>query len=133
MPTAVTVQSDADIAQQQRLSEIPGLEVDCGLSALRGSVPKYKKLLGLFADRYDSFPEKIAELASAGELTGMETLVHTLRGAAAILGATDVSESASAVLSALRTKSQVGLVHELSVALARKLANLIDEIRRLPQ
>ena len=133
MPEIVGGQSDEDIAQLQRLSEISGLEIDHGLIALRGSVPKYRKLLNLFADRYHPYPVRIAELATTGNLTEIETIVHTLRGSAATLGATLVSESASALLSALRTRTKADHIHELSTALARKLADLIGEIQRLPE
>ncbi|MCC7310345.1 MAG: PAS domain S-box protein [Sulfuritalea sp.] len=136
-PQADQVAADADKApdasdegRRRRLAEIPGLDIDLGLTMVRGNVAKYTQLAVLFADGYHQHAERIVELLVAGELAAIEPIVHSLRGAAGMLGAVAVSEAAGDVLLALRGSAGTSAIGPLCTRLAEDLTNLISGIRR---
>ncbi|MCX7166873.1 MAG: PAS domain S-box protein [Rhodocyclales bacterium] len=119
-----------DEDERQRLSHVPGLDLDLGLTMLRGNVTKYKRLLVLFADGYQKHAEQILEMLAAGELTTIESIAHSLRGSAGMLGATTVSDAAGAVLAACRGEGGTEQIGPLCTVLADELASLVGGIRQ---
>ena len=121
---------DNDADQRQRLARIPGLDLVLGLTMLRGNVTKYTRLVVLFADGYQKHAEQILEMLAAGELSTIESIAHSLRGSAGMLGATSVSEAAGAVLAACRGDDGTEQIGRLCTTLADELSSLVGGIRQ---
>ena len=92
-------------ALKRRLADVAGLDVDKGIARLRGNQDKFNQVIGLFLQQHAHDVGKIAAALAADQQSGAELLVHSLKGSAALIGATPVAELATALLSALRQHS----------------------------
>ena len=124
-----------DPAEWRRcLACIPGLDSERGLAALRGNVPRYVRLLVLFADSHAPNLASLAERLAAGDLATLGELAHSLKGAAGTIGAMRVANAAAALDAAVR--AGVGArTEEISIqcaALRHDLRAFIASIRTLP-
>jgi len=113
------------------LRAIPGLDVDTGLSFLRGNADKLATVLRLFAERNRGVPADLRGQVESDDFSAIEPTAHSLRGSAAMLGAVALSETAGAVLSALRAGAAPDLIRPLALTLASDLDALLDGIGRL--
>jgi PAS domain S-box-containing protein len=113
----------------QRLATISDLDLEAGLAMIRGNVEKYTRLLGIFVDSNQSHIDRIGALAAAGDLAMMESIAHSLKGSASMLGAVNLAEAARSVLSAIRSRASTDSIPLLSANLTKALASLIDGIR----
>jgi PAS domain S-box-containing protein len=84
-----------DDAVLERLARIPGLDFKAGLHAVRGKLPTYRRLLESLADSHTGDFPRMRELLAAGEAEEARRLAHSLKGAAATLGATAVFQAAA--------------------------------------
>ena len=118
-------------ALKQRLACVPGLDVDRGITRLRGNQQKFDQLIGLFLQQHALDVEKIAAALAADQQNSAELLVHSLKGSAALIGATQVAELATALLSALRQHSGREDIEQHYAALAPRLAALIGGLQQV--
>ena len=87
------------------LAGIRGLDAEFGLQSVRGRVDTYHRLLNKFAYSHnDDFAEMRAQL-DAGHPEEARRLAHSLKGAAATLGATQIQQSAQALELAIKEES----------------------------
>jgi CheY-like chemotaxis protein len=75
--------------------DLPGFDTELALSRMRGNVAHYKRMLGLFAGEFNSFPEKIQAAFADNDLATAKRLAHTLKGSAGTMGAMDVQTQAA--------------------------------------
>ena len=129
-PVAAGAPAINDEDQQRRLAAIPGLDLNHGRAMMRGNMAKYTRLLVLFADGNHQQADQISGMLAAGELAAIESIAHSLKGSAGMLGARNVSEAAGAVLSALHGDAGNGEISELCAVLTEALSGLIDGIRQ---
>lgn len=92
------IETAASAALRAQLQDIPGLDLEQGLHALRNDVPGYVRLLRQFAERHHQDMQQLADTGA----DGARRLAHTLKGAAATLGLTRLSGAAAALEAALR-------------------------------
>jgi CheY-like chemotaxis protein/HPt (histidine-containing phosphotransfer) domain-containing protein len=114
-----------------RLADIPGLDLESGLSVVRGNAEKFARFLTLFADGHEQDVSHLAEWLAAGNLEAIERLAHTLKGSAGNLRADQLAAAAAALLAAVRQGASRAEVGRLAAALGAQLAPLIDGIRRV--
>ena len=96
---------------------------------MRGNVPKYLRLLTLFADSHAPNVTRLGALLAAGERASMAELAHTLKGAAGAIGATRVSETAAALVTTLRAHAGNEEIAAHCAALIAELNSLIEAVR----
>ena len=118
-------------ALKQRLASVPGLDVDQGITRLRGNEQKFDQMIGLFLQQHALDVEKIAAALAAEQQSNAELLVHSLKGSAALIGATQVAELATALLSALRQRSVREDIEQHYAALAPRLGALVDGLQQV--
>lgn len=118
-----------DDDRKRHLSCIPGLDLSAGLATMRGNVGKYSRLLALFAEGYHGHADQIFNMLGAGKLEAIEPIVHSLRGASGMLGASKLSDAANAVLVALENDAGAEEIGTLCAKLAEVLGGLLDGIR----
>jgi CheY-like chemotaxis protein len=103
-PPAAPARSAEDILLE--LAALPGMNVTRGLSVLRGNAVKYLSLLGRLVTSHSGDMRLLTRDLAAGDHETALRLAHTLKGAAATLGADQVSERARVVELWLRQRPQ---------------------------
>ena len=113
------------------LFSIPGLDANGSLQRLRGRKDLYYSILRKFIDIERDFPSRIESELSLANWPVAERTAHSLKGAAAMIGATDLLAHAKQLDLAIRAH-QPGPVLDACVAdLGHCLAQLIDALCRL--
>ena len=121
-------------APAHRLPELPGLDTARGLKFCAGHTESYVQALKLFADLYaDGLPGVGEHLiaASQGSTEALAHEVHTLGGAAAVVGAVGLETLARRLDSMLRRDAQHADVQPGLAALQRALEALVGGLREL--
>ena len=106
-----------------RLAGLPGLDLERGLSMLRGKAEKYLELLGRFVASHAGDMALIEAKLAAGDLPTAVRLAHTLKGTAATIGADGVSALARSVEQTLKAGGD-------PAACAAAIRPQLDELRR---
>ena len=86
---------------------ITGVDTSTGLKRLGGKRERYEALLRKFAEKQAGTVIAVRHALEAGDLSAAEREVHSLKGAAAALGAVALSEAASDVEAALKAGTDV--------------------------
>jgi HPt (histidine-containing phosphotransfer) domain-containing protein len=109
---------------------IAGINTAGGLKRLGGKRERYESLLRKFAEKQAGTVVAVRAALAGGDLLAAEREIHSLKGAAASLGAVALSDAASAAEAALKT--EVGIDAALS-SLENSLDGVVEAIRvRLP-
>ena len=116
-------------ALQQRLTKIPGLDVDKGLGQLRGDEKKLDRIVALFLQEHEFAAGKIAAACAAGEMDQAEHLVHALKGSAGLIGAAPVAELCADLLKAIRQKAGIDASERCRSALTPALDALVEGLK----
>jgi HPt (histidine-containing phosphotransfer) domain-containing protein len=81
--------------QESRLPKsFPGFDLAAGLNRLQGNEGLYKKLLGRLITDYSGAAKDIGAALKAGDMDRVHGLVHSLKGVAGNLAATDLEAAA---------------------------------------
>jgi PAS domain S-box-containing protein len=84
------------------LPEIAGLDAAAGLRRVGGNGDLYSRLLRRFAEGQAGAAQRVREALAAGERAGAEREAHTVKGVAANLGLTGLSDLAAVLERAVR-------------------------------
>ncbi|MDP2828903.1 MAG: response regulator [Sulfuricellaceae bacterium] len=123
---------DGGAELQQRLMEIPGIDLACGLAMMHGNSTKYIQLLNLFADSHEKDAARLTSGLAADDQEEIRQVAHALKGSAGNLGATVMQETAAALDAAIRREAKVAEIERLRATLGAELSALIVAIRLLP-
>jgi len=127
--------SDASPATLAALEKVPGLDSAYGLKALRGKLPSYLRLLGIFVDSHGHDAARIAAALSSGAPQEAERIAHGLKGVSGTLGLQGVYEAAQTLNDALLAPAPqpelAGLVASLGERLAETCGPLTTIIAAL--
>jgi two-component system sensor histidine kinase/response regulator len=104
--------------------QIEGVDTQSALRRTGGNPKRYEMLLRKFAESANV--EEIREAHAAGDTATAARAAHSLKGAAANLGATTVANAAAVVETALKTGQ---IVQPLLDTLATKLRSIVQAIR----
>ncbi len=130
-PTPASVQPDGPArteAALTRLAGMPGMNVPRGLARLLGHADKYLDLLGLFIESHaDDTARLLASLVDGDHATARR-LAHTLKGAAATLGADHLATVAGQLEAQLRSNLTASVrgddIHSETDAINREFSTL---------
>ncbi|MFZ2302866.1 MAG: PAS domain S-box protein [Gallionella sp.] len=103
--------------------EFPGLDAEKAIARMGGE-DTYRTVLEKFIPNQKSAVQSIEDTFAAGDLKTAERLAHTLKGIAATIGATTLSESARRLEMAIR-EDDAGSRQKLIVAAATELDRVI--------
>ena len=98
--TAALAQDSAPLPASTELSELPrmeGLNPSGALAALHGNVEKYLGLVHRFLEYHGHDPDAMRQHLAQGETEAIRRRAHSLRGAAAFLGADRLAATAGAL------------------------------------
>jgi len=87
------------------LAEIPGLDLERGLQALRGRMGSYTRVLRSFLVSHDNDAEKVRSQLAAGQQQDALRTVHSLKGAAGTLGIVVLQQAAIDLEAALHAEA----------------------------
>jgi signal transduction histidine kinase/HPt (histidine-containing phosphotransfer) domain-containing protein len=110
--------------------QIEGIDGVAGLRFVGGNSQLYHSVLTLFADDYKDAPNTIRALLAANDKSEAESLVHTVKGVAAIVGATEFSAVAAKLEIALRQSLSVEQVTAALLDFEQKLLILLTNIQQ---
>ncbi|MBK6998907.1 MAG: response regulator [Rhodoferax sp.] len=114
---------------QQRLLQVPGLDVEHGLARTRGNLERYVGILDAFATGH---ADEVAQLYTAMETQDMATLkkvAHTLKGSAGNIAATRLADAGTALNFAIHQGAAMPDILALSAKLVAELSALLDGLR----
>ncbi len=114
------------------LASLPGVDMTRGMAVLRGDTTKYRRLLRLFADTHHNDMKQVLNLLADADIPGARHLTHSLKSAAATLGARSLSALVAELDGALRDSAPLAACIEQAVRCDRDLTRLIDSIIALP-
>ncbi|WP_301102558.1 PAS domain S-box protein [Propionivibrio sp.] len=118
-------------ALKQRLATVAGLDFEKGLGRLRGNEDKYAHVISLFVRNHERDGEKIAAALAVGEMDSAEQLAHSLKGSTGLIGATQVAELTTALLTSIRHKNGREVIEQCYTTLAPRLQGLIDDLKTI--
>jgi signal transduction histidine kinase/CheY-like chemotaxis protein len=108
---------------------VAGLDVATSLRRLGGNEALYRKALGMFIDGQDDCVTRVRTALAAGERTEAVRAAHTLKGAAAVIGADDVVAAAADIEGSIKGGVDASDVELRLDALGAKLGALIGRLR----
>lgn len=107
---ALVSESFAASGLLSQLPHLPGINFNLGLAHSGGSVVLLLRLLKRFRDNHGrDFAGQLARIRDAGDAAGEARLLHSLKGLARTLGASDLGEAAEALERAAAAGDQVQL------------------------
>ncbi len=112
---------------------LPGVDTARGLRLSMGRADLYLSLLGRFKSGQDRFVERIGAAFRTGDTRTAERLAHTLKGAAAQIGAVGISERAERLEAAVRRREPPSGLNAVLDELAPALDALLEAIADRPQ
>ncbi len=132
-PKVVETASSKDSAEalRGRLAGISGLDLAAGLDNVQNKLPFYLRQLRHFTERHADEAVNIQHLLAAGDLQAAQIAAHSLKGASATLGVTQISQVAAAIELPLKQKT-ANTAEQLAVPLqqlAEQLARFIAEVQ----
>ena len=110
---------------------LPGLDTTLGLKSVQQDADAYRRLLQLFAEVHEGDGQRLRERLAAADLPEARRLAHSLKGAAATLGASDLRSVAERLERLISDGATDAAVPDLLGRLEAELAPLIAGIRRL--
>jgi signal transduction histidine kinase/CheY-like chemotaxis protein/HPt (histidine-containing phosphotransfer) domain-containing protein len=128
VPTTVAASTSTDLPQpaESQPLEITGIDTKSALRRTGGNRKRYESLLGKFAQSSAGGVDEIRAALAAGDAPTAARAAHSLKGAAANLGATSLAEVAAKAESALTTGNGI---EEVLIALATSLQTTVAAIR----
>ena len=121
----------------QRLSRRAGVNTERGLAALLGKKDKYLELIRLFTESHADDMRQLTESLNAGDPAKALLLAHTLKGAAATLGVSQMEDLAAKVVNVLRANPHGGVplaqVQADIDAITQAFDDLAQALSTLPQ
>jgi PAS domain S-box-containing protein len=133
-PPAIPPQDDADLAARQLawLKGIPGLDAASGLKCMNGRMNRYLPLLGKLLEAHQTDMDVLRSRIEAGDKAEARRVAHSLKGASATLGATQIRAEAAALEQAILADQPIAEIETLAKRVEEALANLALGLRNLP-
>ena len=113
--------SDAAQATIAALEKVPGLDSAYGLQAMRGKLPSYLRLLGIFLETHGKDAEKISAALNSGDLSQAGHITHSIKGVSGTLGLEGVYKAALALDDALRQSAEPPAIARLVTTLGERM------------
>jgi PAS domain S-box-containing protein len=127
-PPALADSADTTIAA---LKTVPGLDSTVGLNALRGKLPGYLRLLGVFVATHRDDAAKIRAALSSGDITLAENIAHGLKGVSGTLGINGVYAAAQGLNDSLRKSPEAPETAGLLASLDERLQETCEALSRI--
>ena len=128
-PPGGAASADPDLLLQ--LQQSTGLDVTAGLRRTNGRQALYISLLRRFAELEGDSCQRLDATLAAGNWHDAGRQLHNLRGALAMLGASQLGELANALEQAIGAQADPALGDRLKDEFDRRMQEMMDGIARL--
>jgi len=125
-----TVAAGASSPEEIRRS-LPGIDITTALKRLMGNRKLFDKLLHDFVQNYSDIASRIKEALNRGDLESAQRLVHTFKGVAGNLSATNVFNTAQNLESILRETDRTYLNEEIN-RLNAGMQVIVESVKNIP-
>jgi CheY-like chemotaxis protein len=102
-PVVPAAGTEGDDARMARLAALPGIDLQRGMSVVRGKTQRYLDLANKFVAAHQDDMQRLSELLARHDFEAAVRLAHSLKGAAATLGMDELAEHAKKIEYALRS------------------------------
>jgi PAS domain S-box-containing protein len=136
-PAASSAGAAGDDARMARLAALPGIDLQRGMSVVRGKAQRYLDLANKFVAAHRDDMQRLGELLARHDDEAAVRLAHSLKGAAATLGMDELAEHAKKIEHALRSapadsatvpEDDIGAIDRAFEALAAALGGSVREL-----
>jgi CheY-like chemotaxis protein/HPt (histidine-containing phosphotransfer) domain-containing protein len=117
--------------RNENLPELPGIDVAEGLALIQGDMRLYRRLLGMFREKYGDFRTLFHEAEMDPDSKAATRCAHSLKSAAASIKAMDVLEAATMLETACRREMGNDKIEHLLEKTAAALAPVISGLSAL--
>ena len=123
----VTEKKERKIIIDEKIPDIPGVNVKRGIINTGGTLEKYSKVLSVFCKDIDERLPMLQAIPDTGTLTAFTTYIHAVKSSLATMGAKELSEKAAELEKAGKKKDITFLKNNLA-AFMDQLNSLIKNI-----
>ncbi len=132
---APTAQSSSPRTERERehggaLEDVEGLDVDAGLRSVGGNRPRYLRLLQKFARTHADDIARVRAALAGGDMEHARRISHTLKGAAATLGASEACAYSAELEAAIRDALGAAEIAQRCLVAERCLERLMPMLER---
>jgi HPt (histidine-containing phosphotransfer) domain-containing protein len=128
--SATRAASTTSVAElKQRLAGVAGLDIDAGLTLLRGNASRYARMLELFANSHEQDASRLAAALAANDSVTLKEVAHTLKGSAGHVGAVRVTGAAMRLHAVIAGSATTDEVEQHCANLIAELDALVAGIR----
>ena len=120
----------ASHALTARLQTIEGVDAARGLALFDGQAAIYRRVLHRFASTYAGGLPQVLEALAAGSIAELVAAAHSLRGASASIGASQIEAAAAEVEAFGASRAMDAEVARAAAALQALLRRTVDALRR---
>ena len=122
-PGAQPPEANNEVLLAQLARDLPGLDVGRGLAVVRGKLGRYLELLARFVATHADDMALVAASLAEGDQVSAQRQAHSLKGAAATLGANALAERARRLEQMLRPDNKQTAIHD-------EICREMDGVRR---
>ena len=115
-------------APAETVPAIAGVDTATGLANIGGRAGGYRRLLHRFADTYRAGSSDLERAIGAGEVPAVRRFAHSLKGAAAAIGAQAIAKQAATFETALKANADASVLMPSVKALDTALAAIVAAI-----
>ena len=130
---AAAANPELDARLLEQLGEIPGIDLDAGLSITRGRPERFARLLRRFVADHGDDIGKLRAALDQGDQALADRISHSLKGVAGTLAIKEVYPLATAVNDAIRENVTVDALFALIFELETALTGVCQAIGKLPE
>ncbi len=125
----VSGQSDLHAA----LAQIPGIDIQAGLTMMRGSAERFTRLLKMFSASHVSDIERLRGALVASDMANAEHLIHSLKGVTGTLYLNHLHQQANRLNAQIRERAAVDDILATIPEIETELAAVCRSIEALPE
>ncbi len=122
-----------EAAAEEKLPELPGINVTAGLATTQGNHKLYRKLLLKFRDSEGDFVQQFRLAQADGDVEVALRYAHTLKGVAGNIGAEQVQQAAAALESGCKENMAAEEINRLLNNVATALSPMLAGLSALEQ
>jgi len=114
---------------RQRLHGVKGLDVDRGLSRVRGNMDGYVRIVRAFLSSHAQEIRQLTEALATADRATLQEVAHSLKGSGSNIGALALAQTATALDTALRHNAPRAEVDAGGAALLEELEALVNGLQ----
>jgi PAS domain S-box-containing protein len=127
----ITPEETMEPRREETLPDLPGIDITEGLALIQGDMGLYRRLLGMFREKYGDFRTLFREATLDTDSKAATRCAHSLKSAAASIKAMDVLEAATMLETACRREMGNEKIEQLLEKTIAALAPVISGLSAL--